>query len=299
MFGITSKTRNLWKIVYIILIISSLTNCQTSQMPVKKEENFAFRIAGHWYKTTLFPKSDPMILEFDSAGNYKCFDFRNGRQFSEFSIENGILYTDIQRFKIHKMTSDSLVLAHLDAPDRRVCYTSKNPAHLKSAEKNIFMLLPALYAPTVELRVRKIIELFDNEDFITNETVFFLAGVNPYPEPDERNDAPLQREVLANVKSIQKIENEFVVHFRNQENLRLKLPIYENQSRNARQKAVFDLLIKTNTKALIVPQKNGSVRIDIEGIKVGKGFLKMNIPTFTVEGDMGKVLGVKFSLLRR
>lgn len=290
---------NLWKMMVFIWCVYGFTACSHPEKTPENTENQTFQIAGHWYKTNLFPKSDPMILEFDSTGYYRWFDFREGSQFSVFNIENNTVFTDIQDFKIHKMDADSLILSYLDKPEHRIYYSSKNPAKIKSAEKNIFMLLPALYASTVENRVRKIIQLFENKEFVTTETVFFLAGINPTSHPNERNDIPLQRKVLAHVKSIQKIDNEFIVHFKNKENLRLKLPIYENQTRDAKQKAVFDLLIKTNTKARIIPQKNGGVRVDIDGIKVGKGFFKIDIPTFTVENDMGKVLGVKFSLLRR
>jgi len=283
----------------ILFILISLSACSRPESS-SSSEDLSLKITGQWYRTNLFPKKDPMILEFDSVGLCKRFDFRNGTAFYAFQIKDSTLFLEQNAtFCIHRMTEDSLVLSPAYEPHRRLYYTSEDPTELDTTEKNIFMLLPALAGSTVEKRVRNIIEVFDNEDFVTTETLFFLAGITPDPRPNERNDVPKQREVLKSVRSIQKINDQFIVHFHNSENIRLRLPIYESPAFSAKQKALLDLLIKTDTKARIIPLKKGGVRIDIDGIKVGKGWFKVDIPTFVVENDMGKLLGIKFSLLRR
>jgi len=283
-----------------ILAFVIFSACSRPESAPSPSEDLTLKITGQWYKTNLFPKKDPMILEFDSGGLCKHFDFRNGTTFYNFQIKDSTLFLGQNAtFCIHRMTEDSLVLSPSYEPHRKICYTSQDPTELDTPEKNIFMLLPALGGSTVEKRVRNLIQLFDNEDFVTTETLFFLAGITPNPIPNERNDVPKQRQVLQNVQSIQKINDEFIVHFHNSENIKLRLPIYESPAFGAKQKALLDLLIKTDTKARVIPLKKGGVRIDIDGIKVGKGWFKVDIPTFVVENDMGKLLGIKFSLLRK
>lgn len=284
---------------FILLIISILTGCNL-QNKVPNDTNYvAQQIRGHWYKTSLFPIIDPMVLKFDSVNHYESFNFRHGKKRSVYRIEKDQLITSIHRFNIHLMTADSLILSYVDDPQqRKISYSSNDPEKVKSPEKNIYMLLPALTAPTVESRVRNLVRCFKNGDYITTEMLFFLTGIDPFPQVNEREDVPIQRNIVGSIHSIQKMENDFMIHFKNQEDIRTKFPIYENKSFNARKKVVLDLVIKSDAKAKIIPHKNG-VRINIDGIKVGKGFLKVNIPTFTIQGNTGKLLGIRFSLVKK
>ena len=172
----------------------------------------------------------------------------------------------------------------------------KNKKQMPS-EKDIYDLIYALTAPNVELRLSNLLEEFGEGDYVRTPTLFRLTGVSPSRKKGEFPDVMEQRKLIQEIKEIKRVGNQFVIQLAGNENFRTSLPIYNTENGKRELKTVLDLFISKDAVINIQSTYKG-IKIDIDGVRVGKGWLKVGLPTFRIMGDYGSLLGFKFYLSR-
>jgi len=164
-------------------------------------------------------------------------------------------------------------------------------------EKHIFSLIESLQAPNVEQRLRQLKEQFGQGDYLLTETLFILMGINPKSKPFERDDLQAQRQLISNIFRIYRNTDIFQIELQKMDNFEIRLPIYKQKDSNAKAVTELDLSIKTGAKVSFVDTTD-ALEINIDGVKVGKGWFKVGIPPLRIKGNTGQIFGFSFSLTR-
>ena len=60
----------------------------------------------------------------------------------------------------------------------------------------------------------------------------------------------------------------------------------------------LDLKIENNATINLSTNEDGSTSVDFSGIKAGKGFVKVGLPTVKIKGDEGTILGITVPLTK-
>jgi len=179
-------------------------------------------------------------------------------------------------------------------------FASKQGRHkaYKPTEKDIYDLIYALTGPDVEMRLGNLLEEFADGDYVTTPTLYHLTGVSMSERVGEYPEEVEYRKLIARIRSIRRVGNDFELSLLENENIRASLPIHGNEEGDRRVKTTtLDLFISKNAKVMIMKTSKG-VKIDIDGVRVGKGWLKIGLPTFRISGDYGYLLGFRFYLAR-
>ncbi|TAE03964.1 MAG: hypothetical protein EAZ97_00780, partial [Bacteroidetes bacterium] len=107
-----------------------------------------------------------------------------------------------------------------------------------------------------------------------------------------------QRSIIRKIEKISKQGNNFAIFLSNEQDIETELPIYQQRGLYSEPSSILDLEIHANAKATLTLLEKSGIKIDIDGVKVGKGWLKIGIPTMTITGNRGKLMGFSFSLVR-
>ena len=164
-------------------------------------------------------------------------------------------------------------------------------------EKNVNDLIYALTGPTVELRLRNLLDEFAEGDFVTTPTLYKLTGVSQYKKKKEYPEEASYRSLIQEISSIKRIGDKFQLRLRGGKNIRASLPINSREPGKGQRLTTLDLFIRRDASVMIEPTAKG-IKLDIDGVRVGKGWLKVGLPTFRIKGDYGSLLGFRFYLAR-
>ena len=163
-----------------------------------------------------------------------------------------------------------------------------------------WQLTEALNGETVQDRLDNVIGEFDTGDYVDTNTIFSLVGVSPKKTEGEKEGTDDQRNIISQIDKVEKTEDGFTVRTKSGKDVSEKLRIFKVDDEGNRKVAIeLDLVIKDGAKVNIKSRKNGGTKIDIDGVKVGKGFLKVGIPTITIDKDKGSIFGISFDLTRQ
>ncbi|WP_020527294.1 hypothetical protein [Flexithrix dorotheae] len=178
--------------------------------------------------------------------------------------------------------------------------TSKLPStniHVDKKEKTVVDFLSALSGKTVEDRIKNLMLVFMDGDYLTQNSLFYLAGINPVPEENERSDVATQRAILKKIERIEKEGDHFNIVLTESTNIEETLPIFERKNGELEKKMDLDIVVAEDARLYISPVKNG-VKVDLDKVKVGKGFFMFSFPTLIIKDDDGYMLGLKFFVAR-
>ncbi|MEN7549118.1 hypothetical protein AAG747_14440 [Rapidithrix thailandica] len=168
----------------------------------------------------------------------------------------------------------------------------------KASEVQISRMGKALQGATVEARLNALSQLFGEGDFLVPYSVFLLTGVSPFAKPEEPQDVAIQRSVIGKLARIYKSGEGFVIRFQKpHEVVTVLLPIFRKNGNKREVQGSLDLEIENFSKIELFPSDKG-VKVKFEGIKVGKGWLKLPLPSLVIKGDWGHLMGFKFYLAR-
>lgn len=181
---------------------------------------------------------------------------------------------------------------------------SKHPLESKNTitnsqpmKKDIADLMFALTGPSVELRLKNLLDEFSEGDYLQNPTFYYLTGVSPSKRTYELPESESYRKLISEIEEIRKLGEYFQLKLHKEENLRTSIPIYKNEGGQRELQTVLDLFIRKDAVINLKPTVDG-IKIDIDGIRVGKGWLKVGLPTLKISGDYGSLLGFRFKLSR-
>jgi len=106
-----------------------------------------------------------------------------------------------------------------------------------------------------------------------------------------------RRILLKKIKKIERKGDQFRVELAHHQDIEASLPIYKKKGEQRILQTMLDVKIKSNA-VINVHQTERNIRIDIDGVRIGKGWLKLGIPTLTINGSYGRLLGFRFYLAR-
>lgn len=209
---------------------------------------------------------------------------------------------ETRQFGLTYQSPDSLVMIRQQLPSEKIMVLlpkERYLAHLKSGlghQKHIRALLGALQASTVQSRATNVVALFGEGDFADTRTILMLLGLPYEPTPNERDDYRQQRILAKKIKRIYRRGDRFIFELYNPEPFDTTIPIY-GKDQTGEGKFEIDLAVSQEVY-LQVKVVDDALKIDVSGVKVGKGWFKIGVPTLKVKDDYGYLLGIKFYLGR-
>ncbi len=275
-----------------------------------------------WINLDCYQQETPLVLDFKAKNRVIIYDaqFQSVKRTYQFQKNNLYLFdseqtnTNSQKFSLAFINRDSLVLFAENSPEKPIIYVSSEQQfrsqrafkkYLRTwegkslgVEKTLFSLLEPLQAETVEMRVNNLAEAIQEGEYLTTPTLFLLMNLKPEKQEGERQDATEQRRLASKIWRITKKNAVFRLELENQEAIETTLPIYQSKDLYARPKTVLDLRIAPDASAQISALPDGGLKIDIDGVRVGKGWLKIGLPPFILRGNKGEIMGFEFSVLR-
>lgn len=273
-----------------------------------------------WINLDCYQQETPLILDFKAKNQVFSYDaqFQNTKYTYQFQKTDLYLFdsnqTQIQKLRLGFINHDSLVLFAENSPEKPIIYVSSEQQfrsqkafrkYLRTwegrnlgVEKTLFSLLEPLQAETVEMRVNNLAKAIEEGEYLATPTLFLLMNLKPEMQEGERQDATEQRRLVSKIWRITKKNGVFRLELENQQAIETTLPIYQSRDRNARPKTILDLRINPDASAQISALPDGGLKIDIDGVRVGKGWFKIGIPPFVLRGNKGEMMGFEFSVLR-
>lgn len=271
----------------------------------------ATKIIGKWESADDETKARLDAISFNYKHGMYWHISENDSMRYRYDVEEGKLLTmnryGIFNYTIVKFTKKQLVIQSDEDANRVLSFRlkeklpkppkkKKNEAHIP-IEKDIYDLIYALTGPTVEVRLKNLLDEFEEGDFVTTRTLYYLTGVTPEPRAGEWPDAAEHRQVIGKIKKIERVGQQFRALLENEEDIEASIPIYKQTEKGRELQRMLDIKIKKDA-VINIDTDERHVRIDIDGIRVGKGWFKVGIPTLTISGDYGRLLGLKFYLAR-
>ncbi len=172
-----------------------------------------------------------------------------------------------------------------------------NPNQYEGREKLWQDIVPALRANTVEQRLKNLLLLFKEDDYIITPTIERLTVLPPEStEVKDMQALEAQQNIIAQIAKITRKGSHFIMTLKNGD-FEAPIPIYEQENGQRQLKGLFRVSLKNGAYAKIMGNAL-AVNVDIEGVKLGKGWLMIGIPSLQINGDWGNMLGFRFYLSR-
>jgi hypothetical protein len=268
------------------------------------------QILGAWESANEFTEQTaPMLSVSHKHGLYWYSSATDSSRY-RYSLQADSLelmnFMGVYNYKLTKLSKKRMIWQSVENDE--VIYSfkkiSRHPLEYKKAkikslpmEKDIRDLLFALTGPSVELRLKNLLDEFNEGDYLKNPTFYYLTGVSPSQQIGEFPEAEDYRKLIAEISEIRRVGDFFQLQLRGKENLRTSVPIYKHESDKRELQTVLDLFIRKDAVINLKPTIEG-IKIDIDGVRVGKGWLKVGLPTLRISGDYGSLLGFHFKLSR-
>ncbi len=169
-----------------------------------------------------------------------------------------------------------------------------DPQQKDPKEKTSGDLEKAQEGKTVQDRLKNVNNSLEKGDYVKGETVKELANIPATKEEGEKKGMDSQRQLVNQIDKIEKTENGYVIKLKDgQESIKGSVPIV---GKDGEVKMNLDLKIENGATVNMSQNKDGSTSVDFSGIKAGKGFVKVGLPTVKIKGDEGTVMGITFPL---
>ena len=283
-------TRILWTLISVILLTTACT-------PDIIEE---------WRNIAPVAPGDITTLQLRECGRSELTFF--GQKPQKFRYEEdtaGYIFRQRReqvRYGYRHASPDSVVLIRtMPASEKIMVMLPKDKylEHLASErghQQSVYSLIGALQASTVEARSTNVISLFGEGDYISTTTILQLIGLPNETVVGERDDFQKQRILAKKIKRVYRSGDKFVFELYNPEPFETRLPLY-GKDRSGEGRFELDLAVARHVYIQVTVLKDG-LKVDVEGVKVGKGWFKLGVPSLKVKGDYGYLLGIKFYLAR-
>lgn len=157
-------------------------------------------------------------------------------------------------------------------------------------------IVPALHAPTVELRLKNLLLVFNDGDYITASTIRGLMGIPPLGVIEETEEIAMQRYIIGQFERITRQGDDFFATLKNGD-INASLPIYTQENGQRILQTMLSLRIKKNAHASFQTDYK-SIKMAVDGVKMGKGWFLLGMPPLQIEGDWGELLGIRFYIAR-
>jgi hypothetical protein len=283
-----------------LLLFAFLMSCQNGNR----------QILGVWESADKFTKKEAPKLSISQKHGLHWYTSATDSSRYRYNLQSDSLelmnFGGIYNYRLTKLSKKKMVWQSVE--NSKVLYSfkkkSKHPLEYEktnakslSMKKDIQDLLFALTGPSVELRLKNLLDEFDEGDYLKNPTFYYLTGVSPSKRFDELPEAESHRKLISEIEEIRRVEDYFQLKLEGQENLRTSIPIYKYENGERELQTVLDLFIRKDAVINLKPTVEG-IKIDIDGVRVGKGWLKIGLPTLRISGNYGSLLGFRCKLSR-
>ncbi len=287
------------KILYLLLF-AFLMSCQNGNR----------QILGVWQSADKFTAKEAHKLSISHKHGLYWYTSATDSSRYRYSLQSDSLelmnFEGIYNYKLTRLSKKKMTWQ--SAENNEIAYSfkkiSKHPLEYENSaikslpmKKDIQDLLFALTGPSVELRLKNLLDEFEEGDYLQNPTFYYLTGTKPAKQPGELPELESHRKLISEINEIRRIGEEFQLKLERDENLRTSIPIYKNENGKRELQTVLDLFIRKDAIINLKPTVEG-IKIDIDGVRVGKGWLKVGLPTLRISGDYGSLLGFRFKLSR-
>ncbi|MGB0524868.1 MAG: hypothetical protein ACPGJS_17980 [Flammeovirgaceae bacterium] len=287
--------------IVLLILAFSLPSCTHN----------ATKIIGKWESADAETEIRAQTLSFNyKQGMYWHISATDSMRY-RYDVEGEKLLTmnryGLFNYHILKLSKKQLILQHEEDASQvfrfkrkekypRPPKKKKNAPHIP-VEKDIYDLIYALTGPNVEVRLKNLLDEFQEGDYVTTKTLYHLTGVSAYKKRGELPDAASHRNVITKIQKIERIGDQFRATLANDEDIDAAIPIYKRKGEKREIQRVLDVHIEKNA-VIRIQSDERHVKIDIDGVRIGKGWFKIGIPTLTISGDYGRLLGLRFYLAR-
>lgn len=155
-------------------------------------------------------------------------------------------------------------------------------------------ILPALKAPTLELRLKNLLLLFEEGDYLSQSTIQRLTVLPSVVRDQEGLQA--QRHIIGQVERLTRRGNQFVATLK-EGGIKAALPIYGQEEGRRKLNGWFTIAMEQGASARVESHAD-QVVIGIKGVRIGKGWLLLGLPSLTIQDNWGQMLGFRFYLGR-
>lgn len=174
---------------------------------------------------------------------------------------------------------------------------SKKKKKQNPKQKTTRSLKKAMTGDHVQDRLDNIVNEFEVEDFITSRTIFDLVGVSEEESSSDGDDTKDQRKIISQIDKIVKTEDGFTIMTKGGEDVVETLRIMQfDDDGNKEVVLELSLKIRNKSKVNISSTNKGGTKVDIDGVSVGKGFVRVAIPTIKINENKGSIFGIPFPI---
>jgi len=138
-------------------------------------------------------------------------------------------------------------------------------------EKTTEDLNQALDGKTVQERLDNVVDEFEEGDYITTGTVHDLTNVSEEKEEGEGQGQDGIRSIISQIDKIEKTKDGFVVKSKSGDDIEGSIDIMNADGEKA---LSLDIIIENNAEVNISETSEGGTRVNLNGVRAGKGFLK-------------------------
>jgi len=171
-----------------------------------------------------------------------------------------------------------------------------DPQQKDPKEKSAQDLKKAQEGKTVQDRVKNVDGSLKKGDYIKSGTVKELANIPANKTKGEKEGTDLQRKLVDQIDKIEKTDKGYVIKLKDgAESIKGSVPLV---GKDGEVKMNLDLKIENNATVNLTNNEDGSTSVDFSGIKAGKGFVKVGLPTVTIKGDEGTIMGFTVPLTK-
>ncbi|MBL7105157.1 MAG: RHS repeat-associated core domain-containing protein, partial [Bacteroidales bacterium] len=152
---------------------------------------------------------------------------------------------------------------------------------------------------TIQEQTENMVEIFEEGDYVSGETFAEVAGISGKQEGEESELTDEQREAIESIDKVEKTEEGFQVQLKEgtkEANFEVPIMSLNKETGKYETKMSLDLTVKNNATISMRKTKDGGLKVSFSGVKVGKGWAKIGMPSVTLKDNSLKILGINVNL---
>ncbi|MEA3495534.1 MAG: RHS repeat-associated core domain-containing protein, partial [Bacteroidota bacterium] len=153
--------------------------------------------------------------------------------------------------------------------------------------------------------LKSVFSLFNKGDYIKNDVLKELIVPSPTTDKGKEEEFEGYKKIRKAFDPIKKLKNvekksngdsKFQIEMKNGKTAYLSVPIVNETDEGSEIAMTIDLKIENNASVSVSTTSDGWMKINFNGISVGKGILRVGMPNVYIKGDVAKILGIKVNM---
>jgi RHS repeat-associated protein len=153
---------------------------------------------------------------------------------------------------------------------------------------------------TVQESTENVVEVFEEGDYVSGETFADYAGISGEGGKGEETEiSDEQKEAINSIDKVEKTDEGFQVKLKEGvDDVEVQVPVMSLNEETGKYETAMtlDLKVENNATISVEKSKDGGLKLGFDGVKVGKGFAKIGMPSVTLKDNSAKIMGVTIQL---